>query len=375
MSLQAMFVQRWLSNPIKIDSLNPKLIDNLLVKVQLTTGELESLEPSDAIRVRTRLFTFSLFIHLFNVFRNFLYLFLPNDENLLKYCGDLTQYFVSKRYLILFPFLSFSILSTSMVIIVNHSPIEDLQWLRVISVIKRLDGTDPQMIGIYSHKLWTKFLRYTYIIVYLLFINITVFTTLAATITPLWLAIANYSLLDCLLFGMVWVAMDSVWAFYCSGVGMASFSLFLIVSHHMKLRVRQVNRSLDVSNRLNSVTESSVIRICRELSDICQTQNELNRFWSKYLAIVFSLYIPTNAFLLYDLIYESLDFITYSAILLLFFEISVLVFMVVQSGGALSSAFQECHSKLCSLYIRSETTKKFKVIINNMPSTNSMNPF
>ena len=342
-------------------------IDFLLVKVQLITRELESLEPTDVLRNRTRWFTLSLFIQLLNVFRNFLYIFLPNDENILKYFGDLTQYFVSKRYFILFPFLSFSILSTSMVIIIQCSPIEDLQWLRVIAVIKGLDRTGPQMIGIYSNKLWTKFLRYTLLVVYFLFVNITVFTTLAATITFMWLALANYSTLDYLLFGLIWVVINSVWAFYCAGVGTGAFSLFLIVSYHMRVRVRQLIRAIEVSIQLDSVAQPSITKVCRELNDICLTLNKLNKFWSKYLAIIFTLYISTNAFLLYDLIYESLDLITYSAILILLIDITLIVSMVVQSGGALSSSLQECHSKFCSLFIRANklTNNRFKVRIIN----------
>ena len=108
------------------------------------------------------------------------------------------------------------------------------------------------------------------------------------------------------------------------------------------------------------VLNSSINYITHEFNKICLTTHQFNKFWSKYIYLILSLYISTNALLLYILIYESLDLITLISISTILFDTSLLLFVVTYSGSSLSSQFNDCYNKFHSLYIQSIQTRNLR---------------
>src|SRR5258708_4409953 len=120
--------------PIKILDTNKELpydstinIDLFLSKVQLFSREINSLELNNDFRGLTKIYLFSLFIQIFNAIRNLLYCFLPNNERLLIWFGDITQYSGNKRQFILIPLFSFSFIGSLVQILILKSPLKQLQ--------------------------------------------------------------------------------------------------------------------------------------------------------------------------------------------------------------------------------------------------------
>ena len=337
-------------------------IDNLLVKVQFISGKLNHKLLTEEIRFKTKWFWFSLFIQIFNVFRNILYLFLPNDETVLKYFGDFNLHIVSKRRFLLIPCLSFSLVSSFMLLLTHYSSLSSLEWFKVIALIQGYDWRYPsnKIVVPLNTRLHRKLKRGTFFSIYFIFLNITLFTTFFASILSFSISLIHYNTFDFMVFGIFWSINQTIWSFYCAGVGGAAFSLYLIVSYYLKLRVQTIHENLDKLIKFRLISNTSINKITSEFQSICLTTHIFNKFWSKYNFIVLSIYILTNALLLFNLVFDTMNLMTRSAVSLVFCEISLIIILVSYSGATLSSHFNQCHKKFCSLYILSKN-KSFRI--------------
>ena len=225
-------------------------IDSYLVKIQFISEKLNHFEVNNEIRIKTKLFWFSLFIHLFNVFRYIFYIFLPNDERLLIYFGDWTQYFVSKRHYIIIPFLTISTLNSTMLILIRIVPLDELKWFKLLSFVKGFYHNSPQIIGLFDQNFIKKLLRRSFLFLYIILLNMGIGTTFIGFVNILWICVINYSLFDFIFFGIIGIINCSLWVFYSAGVGSASFCVYLFVSYYLKLRVKQINQYLDRLNEM-----------------------------------------------------------------------------------------------------------------------------
>ena len=110
----------------KLSCLNFHSIGFNLLKVQIIAKFLINLKQKMNLDSRQNStgsqFSFRCLIFLVTYF----YLFSPAEENLLKYCRDLTIHFVLKSHFILIPFIAVSILTTSMQIFMSNCSVSKL---------------------------------------------------------------------------------------------------------------------------------------------------------------------------------------------------------------------------------------------------------
>jgi len=190
----------------------------------------------------------------------------------------------------------------------------------------------------------------------------TAFTTISAVITFSSLAIMNYNLFDLIIYGIPWVLVNGIWAFYCAGVGGSIFGLYLIICYYLRLRIRQINILIDTLYRSPIFVDMAIIDILNKHNKVCTLIDNYNKFWSKYIFLIFFLYIPNNAFLLYNFIYERLDPIVLTAIILLLTENVIILFLVAFFGGSVSSELNNSYNKLCSLSTTKSSMSKMTKI-------------
>jgi hypothetical protein len=150
--------------------------------------------------------------------------------------------------------------------------------------------------------------------------------------------------------------MDIIWAFYCGGVGSTALGLHLIISYYLKIRVSQVNTKLSqlIIAPNKKLTYKSVLR---EHNEVCNQIHLYNDFWSKFLFLICFFYIPTDAFLLYNFIYEDLEFIVVASMILLLIEISFYVFASVYTAAIISSHVQKSYPLLNKLMFEVKHTQ------------------
>lgn len=212
------------------------------------------------------------------------------------------------------------------------------------------------MIGIWDRNAAKKLLHRSIICFYFVMFNITTFTTIAAFVTPLWLALLHYNALDFIIYGISWAFMDGIWAYFSAGIAGSVFGVYLIVCYYLKLRMRQINRYIDSFIKIHTI-DKEIVKTLKEHNKVCLLIENYNAFWSKYIFIIFFLYIPNNAFLLYNFIYEKLDIISLAAITLVLTEILVIVIAVALSGGSVAAEVNHSYTKLCSISTHSMPIK------------------
>jgi len=171
-----------------------------------------------------------IFILLLNSIRFGFYTFAPDDEQILKYSGDLHHYYGGRRQLLVIPFCLYTVLAFQFLLKFNYCKIDQLEWFKIFGVINGLEESTFSKIGIYDERLAKRLIILSSWILLNANVGIVDFLSFGFLLN-FNLANDNQFGLDFFLVGIPVVIINSVWVFYAAGVCVCS----LTSCHHLLL--------------------------------------------------------------------------------------------------------------------------------------------
>jgi hypothetical protein len=336
--------------------------------------------PESQIRTKGIWYYFMVFNQLFNAIRYGSYIFLPNDEIILKYAGDLTQYYGGIRYFLNLPFTVYSIITLQYLLQMGYFNFDQIEWLRICAVLSGLPGSSFSKIGITDKKMAKQlmiFSSYMLISIYELVIG-------AMTVNFLWYSLmcylGNFSMLDLIIFGLPYQAINLIWVYVLSIVAGSTIATFSVTCLYLKIRFKQVNLAFSNLNKLIKIGKKhielnrKISPKLNELNRICILTDTYNKFFSILIFGVLIFLVPTTNLFLYNLVYEHIDSILIKGCFyFMFITCSFLLFITIFTAGLIESEARRLYpvlnSMICSNLINLEV--RLKVINVRLKITKS----
>ena len=306
---------------------------------------------------------FILFILLLNILRNLVYIFMNSTDQMFRlYLGDLIQFVSDDTSFISIAFTGISCYGTSIFCLFHYSKLNKLKWLKVFNSI---NGTiDFVSNKILLTKSAMKLIRCS-LIIFILSVVILYLTTITCVLVFIFFSLRElHFTFNFLLYAMPWVLINTVWVFYCSGYHIISW-LISIPCYHYTLRIYQLDYHLDLvlkrkrfqhMNKYMNWLLDHYIEIFNEI-------NQLNTFVSKLLFSFFFFLISTMVFLIYNLIYVKLSFISWFGHQIVVCDILLTSSIIILNAIKITNQLDKNKRNLIRLlyYEKLEIKKKIKV--------------
>jgi len=213
----------------------------VLKKAQLIKSMSSFDSPESQIRTEGKWYHFMVLNQIFSAIRYGIYIVLPDDEIILKYAGDLNQYYGGKRYLLNLPFTVYSILTAQSLLQMHYFNFDQIEWLRICAVLSGLPGSSFSKIGITDKKMAKQLMIFSSYIL----ITIYELVIMASSLNFVWFSfmcyLANFSMFDLIIFGLTFQVIDLIFFFIITIVASSMIGTFSITCLYLKIRFKQVN--------------------------------------------------------------------------------------------------------------------------------------
>ena len=203
------------------------------------------------------------------------------------------------------------------------------------------------------------------LIIFILSVVILYLTTITCVLVFIFFSLRElHFTFNFLLYAMPWVLINTIWVFYCSGYHIISW-LISIPCYHYTLRIYQLDYHLDLvlkrkrfqhMNKYMNWLLDHYIEIFNEI-------NQLNTFVSKLLFSFFFFLISTMVFLIYNLIYVKLSFISWFGHQIVVCDILLTSSIIILNAIKITNQLDKNKRNLIRLlyYEKLEIKKKIKV--------------
>ena len=305
-----------LRNDFQIKELNQNIQPNLRVSMENFFQDLNFYYQFDwssmALNGSNILFNYLiLLILLLNILRNLVYTFMDSTDQMFRlYLGDLIQFVSDDTSFIAIAFTGISCYGTSIFCLFHYSKLNKLKCSKVFNPI---NGTiDFVSNKILLRKSAKKLIRCSLIIL-TLSVVILYLTTITCVLVFIFFSLRKlHFTFNFLLYAMPWVLINTIWVFYCSGYHIISWFIS-IPCYHYTLRIYQLDYHLGlVLKRKRFQRMNKYINwLLDQYTEIFNEINQLNTFAEKLLFSFFFFLISTMIFLIYNLIYVKLSFVSW----------------------------------------------------------------
>lgn len=307
---------------------------------------------------------FILFILLLNIIRNLFYTFMnSNDQMLRLYFGDLIQFVSHQTSFISIALTGISCFGTSMFCLFHYTKLDHLKWLKVFNSIEGSTNFVSNKISIFKSA--KKFIRFSLILLALSASNCYM-TTFTCAFVFLFFCIEKLRQIYLLLYAFPWIIINTIWAFYCSGYINTSWFIS-IVCYYYKLRLNQlnVNLCLLLKRKQFSRINQYIDWLLHEYLEIMNEIHDLNKFVSKVILFFFIFEVSTMVFLIYNLIYVKLSFVTSFGHQLVVCDILLTLSLIIINAIKIPNQFDENKRNLIKLMYDKKLAIKNKMKVKN----------
>jgi hypothetical protein len=355
------------------------------MKSQIIKSMTSFDSPEKQVRASGILVNLMVFFQILNTTRLGVYNFLPDDELILRYAGDLTQYYGGRRYFINLPFCVYGLITTQFLLQIRYCDFSQLKWLEIFAVLSGLPGSSFSKIGITDRMVARRLIIFSSYFLYLFNPFLIVSVIFTFLFFSMFAFLSNLVGAELLLFATPAIILDLTWEFVTGGLGCTLLVIFSITCYYLKIRIKQANHEISrlVSNSSRKNVSNGkksqkykvrikyfnlmISRNIKELNEICISINSCDKFFSIVLAGIIFLMVPTNTFYLYSLIHEKFDLILmeYFFYALFIFCCSVMIGFVLIAAlieSQIKSLYPVLNSLACSDQIDLEV--RFKVNLN-----------
>ena len=308
-------------------------------------------------------FYFSLSVNLIFLI-DFLLLYFLNDQVsvknfLLRF--DIGIYLGAKPQLVYLLAIFAGILNILLQILLNYSKSSDYKWFQIIDVFN--ECKDFHKIGLNDRNLIDKYVRK--IVKYKMILNISTWITCSAVNLIIIFTVSfNFDLVNSLDWIVTVIVLFPVGNMLILNYHY-SFFYFYIVCFNCCLRMSHLNQTIKklFGNR-SILIETALHQICIDLCKIISDINSYNKFWNRYIFIIYYCLTPFNLILLNTVISKHMDITLRSlCLLILCSTITVgLVFNWFTSG--LNLEFIKFHKNLFNSYVNNYKNLELKLKLN-----------
>ena len=169
-----------------------------------------------------------------------------------------------------------------------------------------------------------------------------------------------------LLYAMPWVLTNTIWVFYCSGYHIISWFIS-IPCYHYTLRIYQLDYHLGlVLKRKRFQRINKYINwLLDHYSEIFNEINELNTIAQKLLFFFFFFLISTMVFLIYNLIYIKLSFVSWFGHQIVVCDILLTSSIIILNATKITNQLDKNKRNLIKLLYNEKVEIKKKIKVTN----------
>ena len=358
-----------LINDFSIKSLSKNICPKLRIPIKKYFEELNFHYEFDwssmtLYRYNNLLNHFILFILLLNVVRNMLYTFMDSNDQMLRlYFGDLIQFGSHQTSFIAIAFTGISCFGTSMFCLLRYTKLEHLKWLKVFNSIEGSINFVSNKILIFKSA--EKLIRFSLILL-ALSVSSSYITTFTCGFVFIFFCFQKLRFTYSLLYALPWIIINTIWAFYCSGYSITSWFI-TIVCYYYKLRLNQLNVHLCLllKRKKFSRINQHIDWLLHEYLEIVNEIHHFNKFVSKLIFFLFIFEVSTMVFLIYNLIYVKLSFVTLFGHQLVVCDILLTCLLIIISAIKIPNQFDKNKRNLIMLLYNKKLAIKNKIKVKN----------
>lgn len=108
-----------------------------------------------------------------------------------------------------------------------------------------------------------------------------------------------------------WIAMQTIWIFFMSGINMFSMTYFNLVCLILSNRFKQVCKDIEALAESDpgplGSKNNALSTLYYEHNEICELVDESNSFWQSFIFFNYMCHIPCNCYALYNLFFAEFD--------------------------------------------------------------------
>ena len=333
----------------------------------LFTGITDS-EPDFRIKSKYQLYRYFVLALLYsNLIRTTIECFLPEGSPWFLYLGDFKPWW-GKPYIAHQIVFFSAVLVVPVICTVNITADESMKrWTEPFKYIQGLVSAED--IGLwnvtYVRQLRNK-MRFTFKRAFIASVSVHIPYTICVFVS-FFLFCETWS--ELIFFGIPWTVYESLWTVYITTNNYGILpGAFEIICYYLRLRYQQIdellldlNRDirLSVGNRwLLYKVSMKINRLLKELDGINKDVMDYNKFWSKFIAIIFISYIPQILFEFYIFLFLPMNSSVLVFSLLLNLNIFALISQIVMFSSIL-------HCKVSVLHFEG-MSKAITIKSNNM---------
>ena len=313
-------------------------------------------------RIKHWFYPFILLIQLFNLARCTTYIFWNEEDHVIRlYGGDLVVFFGLNTKFFTIPQAGVTLYVLATFYLLFYSPINHITWLNTFNAIEGKQSFIQSKIFI--QKSAKNLIRFSLFLI-INGISFNYFTLMLCMVGFLFFPFINLPLNLFILFAVPWAGVVTIWIYHNCSYGFSNL-IILITGYYYEIRLNQLNLYIKLYLKHKQFTRinQQIDKLLFEYTEIISEISELNKFASKMIFSVLLFMSSTLVFLIFNIIYIQLDWLTYLLYIVFAADVAFVISVIIISAVRLSDKIQRCKRNFIKLiYIKNlQIRNKIKV--------------